>query len=144
MDIYCQVTPSGLVPMYDSDAENKAKLRNGEQVLCTIKRPRNIAFHRKFFALVRLTYFNLPEHLMTRFCIHNEEDMLARFKIDLGLFDIVDVGEGRALKLGSISFAKMDNTEFESFYNQCLDLVQHVYLEGADRADILEEVDKFR
>lgn len=130
--------------MYDSDLEAKHRLRDGETVLCSITRPRNIKFHRKFFALVRLTFNNLPEHLATRFCVHNEDDMLARFKIDLGMFDIVEVGEGRALKLGSISFARMDNTQFEEFYSKCLDLVQYVYLEGVDRADILEEVDNFR
>ena len=64
MDIYCRVTEQGLVPMYDSDLEEKRRLKIGDTVLCKISRPRNYEFHKKFFALVRLTYENLPEYFL--------------------------------------------------------------------------------
>lgn len=47
MDIYCRVTDIGLIPMYDSDLDEKHRLRIGDNVLCTIKRPRNYEFHKK-------------------------------------------------------------------------------------------------
>ena len=50
MDIYCRVTDIGLIPMYDSDLDEKHRLRIGDNVLCTIKRPRNYDFHKKYFA----------------------------------------------------------------------------------------------
>ena len=34
MKIYCQVTAQGLVPMYDSDYDEKQRLKVGETVLC--------------------------------------------------------------------------------------------------------------
>ena len=48
MDIYCRVTDIGLIPMYDSDLDEKHRLRIGDNVLCTIKRPRNYEFHKKY------------------------------------------------------------------------------------------------
>lgn len=46
MDIYCRVTDIGLIPMYDSDLDEKHRLRIGDNVLCTIKRPRNYEYHK--------------------------------------------------------------------------------------------------
>ena len=72
MDIFCKVTPNGLVPLYDSDYDNKHRLKNGSVVKCKITKPRNLAFHKKFFAMVRLTYENLPFNLVEKWGIHNE------------------------------------------------------------------------
>ena len=66
MDIYCRVTDIGLVPMYDSDLDEKHRLRIGDNVLCTIKRPRNYEFHKKYFALLRLTVANFRTSFNSR------------------------------------------------------------------------------
>ena len=66
MDIYCRVTPYGLVPLYDSDHDLKQRLRVGSTVRCRVSLPRNYRFHKKFFALVRLTFDNLPLPLVYR------------------------------------------------------------------------------
>lgn len=144
MDIYCSVQPSGLVPLHDSDYDNFKKLKAGDTVLCVIKRPRNVHFHKKFFALVRMALENLPESLVAELGVHNLDDMLSCFKMDLGLFSVIKHGGRQVVKLESISFSKMDNTEFEVFYNRCVDLVQHVYLRGIDREDIINEIDRYR
>ena len=86
MDIFCKVTPYGLVPLYDSDYDLKKRLRVGSVVKCKVSNPRNYEHHKKFFALVRLTFDNLPANLAEYFKVHNEEDMLRRFKRDLGYF----------------------------------------------------------
>lgn len=144
MEIYCRVTPTGLVPMYDSDLEEKKRLRVGENVLCTIRKPRNYEFHKKFFALVRLTFDNLPEHLVRMLNVQSEQDMLTCIKIDLGLYTIAWHARRPVLKEGSISFAAMDETEFQKFYSRCVDIVLSVYLRGTLREDLLEEVEKFK
>lgn len=144
MDIYCRVTATGLVPMYDSDSDEVRKIKVGDTVLCSIKRPRNYEFHKKFFALVRLTLENLPETLARELDVHNIDDMLSCFKMDLGLFRVLTHGGRQVVKLESISFASMDNTEFARFYERCVDLVEYVYLRGIDRQDILDEVDRYR
>ena len=143
MDIYCRVTSTGLVPLYDSDYEAKHKLREGENVLCTITKPRNYEFHKKFFALVRLTFDNLPERLHQMLGIRSEEDMLDCIKIDLGLFTEHWHGGRKALKLGSISFAAMDQIAFERFYNRTITLILDKYLCGTKREELVEEIERF-
>ena len=66
MDMFCRVTSHGLVPLYDSDYELAKRLRVGTTVRCRISLPRNYEFHKKFFALVRLTFENLPYPLVKR------------------------------------------------------------------------------
>lgn len=144
MKIYCRVTDHGLIPLYDSDYEEKKKLRVGDTVLCDIKRPRNYEFHKKFFALVRLTFDNLPEHLHQALSIYSEEDLLLSLKIDLGLCTTVRYGFREVIKPGSISFASMDETEFQRFYSSCIDVILHRYLRGTDRQALLDEIERFK
>ena len=144
MDIYCMVTDSGLVPMYDSDLEERKKLKRGDRVLCRITKPRNYEFHKKFFALVRLTYENLPEHLHSMLRIRSEEDMLTSIKLELGYADKLWYSGKQIAVPKSISFAAMDQAEFERFFARAVDLVLTLYLRGTDRKELLDEVDRFR
>lgn len=144
MKVYCRVTDYGLVPMYDSDYEEKKRLKVGDTVLCDIKRPRNYEFHKKFFALVRLAFDNLPECLHHALNIYSEEDMLLSLKIDLGLCSTVRYGFREVIKAGSISFAAMDESAFERFYNRCIDVILHRYLQGTDRRALLDEIERFK
>lgn len=144
MEILCRVTAQGLVPMYDSDYDEKKKLHEGETVMCSIRKPRNYEFHKKFFALVRLTFENLPERLVRMLSVRNEEDMLTVFKLDLGLFSTSWHCGRNVVKLESISFAKMDETEFQKFYDRCIDLVLSSYLRGTDKQSLIEEVERFK
>lgn len=134
----------GLVPMYDSDYDDKRRLKIGDTVLCRISKPRNYEFHKKFFALVRLTFENLPERLHMMLNIHSEEDMLTCLKLDLGLAAVVYHGGRQIVRPGSISFAAMDNTEFERFYQRCVDIILHTYLRGTDRQELLDEIANFK
>lgn len=144
MDIYCRVTDIGLIPMYDSDLDEKHRLRIGGNVLCTIKRPRNYEFHKKYFALLRLTVANLPHLIQQQMQIFTEEDLLDCLKIDLGLFTTRWHGGRQIVKTGSISFAKMDNTEFEKFFSRSVDAILRIYLRGTDRQALIEEVENYK
>lgn len=144
MEIYCRVTDAGLVPMYDSDSDEKNRLRVGDDVLCRVTKPRNYEFHKKFFALVRLAYDNLPERIQRMLHIYSEEELLTCLKIDLGLFSTVWHGNKEVVKVGSISFAAMDNAEFERFYDRCIDIILDRYLRGTDRLDLIENIERFK
>lgn len=145
MDIFCKVTAYGLVPLYDSDYDLKKRLRVGSVVKCKVSNPRNYKHHKKFFALVRLTFDNLPYNLAEYWNIRNEEDMLRRFKRDLGYFktSLNERGE-KEIEYQSISFSAMEQHEFERFYNQCIDLVLYKYIKGIDREDLIEEIEQFK
>jgi len=143
MDILCRVTATGLVPMYDSDFDEKKRLKDGETVMCSIRKPRNYEFHKKFFALVRLVFNNLPEHIVRMLNVRSEEDMLDCFKLQLGLYRQVWHGRRPVVKLGSISFAAMDETEFQKFYNRCIDITLTTFLRGTTRQELIDEVEMF-
>lgn len=145
MDIFCKVTPCGLVPLHDSDLDLKKRLRVGSVVRCKVSNPRNYEHHKKFFALVRLTFDNLPFPLVEKWNIRNEYDMLRRFKRDLGYFTntINEYGE-HEIEYLSISFAAMEQHEFEQFYNQCIDLVLFKYIKGIDKQDLITEIENFK
>lgn len=72
MDIFCKVTPCGLVPLHDSDLDLKKRLRVGSVVRCKVSNPRNYEHHKKFFALVRLTFDSLPLPLVEKWNIRND------------------------------------------------------------------------
>lgn len=145
MDIFCKVTPCGLVPLHDSDLDLKKRLRVGSVVRCKVSNPRNYEHHKKFFALVRLTFDNLPLPLVEKWNIRNEYDMLRRFKRDLGYFTntINEYGE-HEIEYLSISFAAMEQHEFEQFYNQCINLVLFKYIKGIDKQDLITEIENFK
>lgn len=144
MDIYCIVTDNGLVPVYDSDLENRQRLRTGARVLCRVSRPRNYEFHKKFFALVRLTYRNIPEYVQAMLNIRSEEDMLTCIKLDLGYADFAWHGGRQVAVPRSISFASMGQTEFEDFFSRTVDIVLTRYMRGTGRKELLEEIDNYR
>ena len=145
MDIFCKVTPCGLVPLHDSDLDLKKRLRVGSVVRCKVSNPRNYEHHKKFFALVRLTFDNLPLPLVEKWNIRNEYDMLRRFKRDLGYFTntINEYGE-HEIEYLTITFAAMEQHEFEQFYNQCIDLVLFKYIKGIDKQDLITEIENFK
>ena len=138
MDFFCRVTPAGLVPLDDMDWEQKKQLRLGSDVRVHITMPRNLRFHKKFMALLRLTLDNLPEDIQQSMHIYSIEAM----KIDLGYYDTVQVSGRNVVKLRSISFAKMDETAFERFYDLAVTDILNNYLQGADRNLLLQEVEE--
>lgn len=129
--------------MYDSDLEEKKKLKNGDVVVCRITKPRNYKFHKKFFALVRLTFENLPERFHEEWGIRSEADLLTWLKLDMGLASFAEYNGMHVVREKSISFASMDDYEFERFYNGCVDVILTKYLRGTGREDLLEEVSNF-
>lgn len=76
--------------------------------------------------------------------IFTEEDLLDCLKIDLGLFTTRWHGGRQIVKTGSISFAKMDNTEFEKFFSRSVDAILRIYLRGTDRQALIEEVENYK
>lgn len=142
MDLFCRVTPAGLVPLDDMDWEQKKQLRLGSDVRVHITMPRNLRFHKKFMALLRLTLDNLPEDIQQSMHIYSIEAMLAAVKIDLGYYDTVQVSGRNVVKLRSISFAKMDETAFGRFYDLAVTDILNNYLQGADRNLLLQEVEE--
>ena len=89
-----------LKPAYNSDYDKVKKLKAGEEYVCEVKQPRNIRFHRKFFALINMIFDNQE--------VYNNADRLRKdLIIEAGFYEEwVDVHGEIKREADSISFAK--------------------------------------
>ncbi len=113
---------------YDSESEDYLiNKKDGQFFICDIKTPRNYEFHKKLFALLNIAYahwepkeFNNKHGKVERNFDQFREDIIImcgyyeqHFRLD-GSFRV---------KAKSISFAEMDNEEFEKLYNTMITVV---------------------
>lgn len=143
MKILCVVTENGLVPKYESDREEFKALKRNTDVLVECGQKRNYEFHKKFFALLKLTYENFPEWLEDSLNVHSVEDLRTRLKVDLGIYEVSHYGNQSVIIPKSIAFDRMDETEFEKFYKNSVNYILKNYLKGVTNEQIEEEIWKF-
>jgi hypothetical protein len=120
---------------YDSDYEKAANIKEGDMVLCEIKKPRNVGHHRKFFTLMNMVFQNQDQY-------NNQDHLREDLTIEAGFYDIEYNFWGEERKRAkSISFSSMDQTEFQEFYKAFLDAVVRVY--GLDNKDLVENIERY-
>ena len=116
MKIFLRNTLHGLIPLYPSDYNEKRKLKLGQDYECDVRNPRNVGFHRKFFALLNVghenTQLNMPFDTYRKYMI-----------IKAGYFDAYETPKGLFYDARSISFASMEEDEFEELYSRVLDKI---------------------
>ena len=116
MKILLENTLSGLKPLYPSDYDEKRKLKIGETYEADVKLPRNIGFHRKFFAMINLGHQNtsleMPFEAYRRLMI-----------IKAGFFNAYHTDKGVYYEAQSIAFSSMDEDTFEDVYSRVLDVI---------------------
>jgi len=135
-----------VIPADPATVEAWNKIKLGEVVRADFKRARNPKFHRKYFALLNLAFDHwnpeLPE-------IHGmkAEKSFEQFRKDLTIlagYYTVSVrlnGEAR-VEAKSISFASMDEAEFEKLYSATIDVILKRVMQWADREEIERLVDQ--
>jgi len=116
MEIFVKNTLSGLMPLYPSDFDEKRKLKIGETYKAKIVTPRNILFHKKFFALINLghenTSLDMPFDAYRGYLIQKA-----------GFFKAYATPKGTYFEPMSISFSKMNETEFSELYSRVVDVI---------------------
>ena len=110
-----------------------AKLKQDKLVMVEVKRSRNLFHHRKFFALMQLVYENQTAYATV-------DDIVMAFKFAVSHTRKIKTGRGVIEIPLSISFAAMDQTEFEAFYNRAMDFLVTEVLPGVNSADLEREV----
>jgi hypothetical protein len=134
MKIFCRNTISGLVPLYPSDMDEKRKLKLGEDYEVDIVRPRNLAFHKKFFALLNVghenTKLDMPFETYRKYLI-----------MKAGFFTAYQTPKGIYYDPDSISFASMDEDQFRDVYSRVMDkIIEDI---GATSAEIERQLIEF-
>ena len=135
MEITLIKTLNGFKLAYNSDFEKAKEIPLNEPIVYSWSKPRNLKFHKKFFALINLVYENQEVY-------NNIEHLRKDLTVEAGFYDIrhdlhgVEVREPK-----SISFAKMDDNEFSELYNRFVDVV--VKWLGIEKESIIEEIEQY-
>ncbi len=123
MKLLLQNTAVGLVPLYDSDFEEKRKLKQGQVYQAEIKVVRNIQFHRKMWSMLNTAWALLPEKTQQGF--RSFEGFRAYLLVSAGFYELyysprlkeyVEIPK-------SMSFASMDEAEFSDCYDRVKDVI---------------------
>lgn len=129
MELYLLNTAGGLRPCYDSDYDEKKKLKLGKIYKAKITLARNYDFLKKYFALINCAWS------------YQNEKTTAHFKESVECFrKAVEIAAGHCDTAYSISrkewieipksiaFDKMDEAEFMDLYERVKDVLFSVFL----------------
>jgi len=118
-----------LVPLPESE-ENFKRLSEFPE-LWEHKKSRNLLFHRKFFALLKVVFDNQEKY-------ENQEDLLVEIKLKTGHYKEHVTTKGQIIYVPrSIAFENMDQISFELFYDKAIDVVLKHFISGTR-----EEIDR--
>lgn len=112
------------------------KFGQGEIVQVEIKRRRNIQHHRLYWALISTVHENMDGDRYP-----TPDDLHAAIKIAAGYRTRIELPNGEVGFIpGSIAFHKMDQTEFDAFFDRVCDLVAKYFLPGVTSELLKHEV----
>ena len=116
-----------LIPVDDEGLELFGRLKHGRDVGCTIIQHRNPRHHRLFFALIRFIKMHAvnDETGQSLFEFASEKAIRGALMTALGrCLMIYDRANKRHIAIpDSISFAAMDQTEFNKFFDDAIALI---------------------
>lgn len=139
-DLYMTRTLSGLAPADDTAMMALRRIKIGEHVRVEMTKPRNIHFHRMFFAMLNTVWTSCGDW-------NSAEELLTELKFRVGHVEkqnIVDRQSGEVIAEvvtpKSISFGAMDDTQFRTFYNRCIDVICREMVPGLNDSVLRDEV----
>lgn len=126
---------NALYPATPADVEKLAKVKSGEGIICSYKKPRNFEFHKKYFALLNYAFdiWEPPEEAPAKnFDRFREEVTMAA-----GHYNVVPSIKGDTRYIAkSISFAAMDEIEFQDLYEKSVSFLLKYVLKNYTREDL--------
>lgn len=127
-------TSTGLMPYTDEDALELRRVGIGDILQAKALDQRNVQHHRKFFALIRVVFDNMPEQFDRHF--PTKDDLRHELIKRAGFFkEYTDLKGIKQYRAESISFDSMSQKRFDELYDRVLDVVVRWF--AFDR-DILE------
>ena len=137
-------TSQGLKPCYDSDYEERKKLKIGETYMADIKVPRNLEFHKKYFALIHCAWEYQNEKVVAHFR-HNVELFRKSVEITAGWCEMqYSIKRKEWIEAPkSIAFDKMDQAEFDSHYENVKTVLFTVFLKNISEVEFQTNLASF-
>lgn len=155
MELVLVKTPGGALAPVDEEARALVeKLKTGQGVRASIKRARNVRFHRKAFALFKLAFDSWEPETPQNYKGEAVSKDFDRFRKDMtilaGFYRAVYNARGQVrLEAESLSFASMDEGRFEKVFRAVLTVVWNRVLRNfgyeteGDVERVIEELMRF-
>ena len=132
-------TREGWRPYSGEAFDMHSKQTRGEAVEITIKRPRNIGHHRKYWTLIHFVHANLPEHFDARY--PTPEALHKEMKIQAGHYEIHITLGGKSIYMPKrTDFNSMGQDEFAKYYDAVLSAITRFVLPAVDDDDLRAEM----
>lgn len=148
MNITLIKTMSGLMPAEPISEDWYKKIKVGMAISVEAHTIRNYRFLRKYFALLKIGFDNwTPDKINSKYGIPAKN--FERFRKDVailcGFYEIVIRLDGTAKPEAlSISFAKMEEEEFQKLYSQTIDVfLERIYDKNMTAEELDETVNKY-
>ena len=123
-----------LAPSLPTDVEKLSKWKLGEVLRAKINKPRNIKFHRKYFALLNVAFDNQDKYT-------NFEDLRVEVQLKCGWYQEHVTTKGQIVYVPkSIAFSKMDEIEFSELYDKAIDVILKNFCIGSTKEEINQKV----
>lgn len=129
--VFFRRTIMGLQPEDDRASMSLRGVKVGEVVAVEVSRPRNLQHHRLYWAMVSKIAESIdvePENI---------SDVL---KLRTGHFVVVQTKSGPVHLPRSISFAKMDQSQFREFFERCCRVITAEWLPHMTATQVQTEV----
>jgi hypothetical protein len=144
---YMRKVANGFVPVSDMCEPGVfSNVKMGDIIKVDFKKPRDLIRHRKFFALLNLGYesWEVPD---VSFKNVPAAKSFERFRSDIicmaGYYNVVASVKGEVrVEPKSISFGKMDETEFVELYNKCVNVILREVMKHYTREDLDNVIDQ--
>ncbi len=133
MKVLLQKALNSLRPADETAEDALRGIKNGEVVSVDIRRPRNLDHHRKFFAMLKIVFDNQDYY-------QSLDDLRAVCLCEIGHCITVQRPTGYIKYPKSISFANMDQIQFNELYDKAVTWVCSVVIPGLNERDLSEEV----
>ena len=114
-EIIMRTVPGGMMAANDVEADKLDQFM-GQELMVRITRPRNLKFHRKYFALLGVSLQMIDDE-------YTPEQFRALCVAGAGYGEFLDSDRGMVFVPKSISFAAMDDTEFDRLYQDTLTFI---------------------
>jgi len=121
-----------LRPIDERSFEELRKIKDGRTFICEIKRPRNLKHHRKYWALINLISDNLDGV--------TPEGLSSAVKMMIGHVVTVQFGDKSILYPDSISFDKMNQDQFNDFYERAVKAICELVIPGLTEESVKNEI----
>lgn len=151
MEILLKKVANALHPIDDEGAQWLFQCKNGDVFKAKISKPRNIQFHRKYFALLDHAYESwepeYPDGFNGEDITKNKETFRKNIQILAGYgYPVINLRNEVRYESNSISFGSMSAEDFEKLYNSVLNMIlKHVLTKYTkdDLEGVVEEILRF-